>query len=76
MFISQLDWCFIVLVGIIFADAKVADTESNSVMISGRLQSELGDLPLEFVAMFVAEDDVHPRRDDVEGALGVRVIII
>jgi len=33
--------------------------------------SELGDLPLQLVAKFVAEDDAHPGGDYVVGALAV-----
>jgi len=33
--------------------------------------SKMGDLPLQFVAIFVAKDDVHPGGDYVEGALVV-----
>jgi hypothetical protein len=36
----------------------------------------LNDLPLQLVAIFVAEDDAHPGGDYVVGALVVRVIII
>jgi hypothetical protein len=38
--------------------------------------SRLNDLPLQLVAIFVAEDDAHPGGDYVVGALVVRVIII
>jgi hypothetical protein len=52
---------------------KSPTLNENSVISDGGLDygSKLGDLPLQLVAMFVAEDDVHPGGNYVESALVV-----
>jgi hypothetical protein len=84
VFVSQFDRCFVVRIEFISAAAattttKVADTEWNPVISYDdglEYGRKLNDVPLQLVAVFVTEDDVHPGGDYVEGALIVWVIII
>lgn len=69
VFIGQLDRRFVVHVGGIAA-GEVAHTERHSG-VSDQTEGELSGLPLQFVAIFVTEDDAHPSGNDVVSALEV-----
>jgi hypothetical protein len=50
---------------------KVQDIHSVVMSVLVCRTKGYGDLPLQFIAVFVAEDDVHPGRHNIVGTFGV-----